>query len=493
MTDPVDLEIDLRRAAENAYGVSMRLSQPRSEAESRVGPAGDRSITFDLPALQAAGVDPDVYGRLLSRALFANPEVLAGFQQARATAQAMQVPLRIRLLIVSDAPELHSLYWETLRDPEDRDSTLFTGEDVLFSRFISSGDLNPVTLRPRGNLKALAAVANPSDLADYGLAPVDAQAELSRARLGLGDLPVTSLVADGRQFCTLESILETLRDGSDILYLVAHGIFAKDQPWLLLEGADGKASRVAGRELADRIGGMQTKPRLIVLASCESAGKGTGAALQALGPRLAEAGVPAVVAMQGSISMGTVARFMPIFFKELRRDGRIDRAMSVARETVKNESDFWMPVLFMRLKNGRIWSEEAREEAKPTVHIQGDTYNVSNISNSNVNLGSTLINVTQAGSDILDASAKQELKRLIGELNEALKKTTGAQQEVAGAVDLMVADLAENLAREHPNRARIRNILVGLEQAAGIAGKGLPEVPPLAGQIVSLVSKALEV
>ena len=85
---------------------------------------------------------------------------------------------------------------------------------------------------------------------------------------------------------------------------------------------------------------MQTKPRLIVLASCESAGKGTGEALQALGPRLAEAGVPAVIAMQGSISMGTAARFMPVFFRELRRDGHIDRAMSVAREAVKDESDF---------------------------------------------------------------------------------------------------------------------------------------------------------
>jgi hypothetical protein len=76
--------------------------------------------------------------------------------------------------------------------------------------------------------------------------------------------------------------------------------------------------------------------------------------LASLGPRMAQAGIPAVVAMQGNVTMQTVATFMPIFFRELQVDGQIDRAISVARGAVRDAEDWWMPVLFMTLKQGRI-------------------------------------------------------------------------------------------------------------------------------------------
>jgi hypothetical protein len=100
---------------------------------------------------------------------------------------------------------------------------------------------------------------------------------------------------------------------------------------------------------------LQQQPRLVVLASCQSAGKGNGNVLQAIGPQLAQAGIPAVIAMQGNISMDSVKKFMPVFFTELYKDGQIDRALSVARGIIRDAQDFWMPVLFMRLKSGRVW------------------------------------------------------------------------------------------------------------------------------------------
>ena len=64
--------------------------------------------------------------------------------------------------------------------------------------------------------------------------------------------------------------------------------------------------------------------------------------------------MPAVIAMQGNLTMQTAAAFMPVFFAELRRDGQVDRAMAVARGAVRERPDWWMPVLFMRLRSGRI-------------------------------------------------------------------------------------------------------------------------------------------
>jgi hypothetical protein len=144
-------------------------------------------------------------------------------------------------------------------------------------------------------------------------------------------------------------------DQYDILYLVCHGALIKEEPWLWLEDEQGKVARTPGRDLVTHLKELTNRPRLIVLASCQSAGKSAGEALAALGPRLAEAGVPAVIAMQGNITMDTVAEFMPVFFEELQRDGQIDRAISVARGRVRQRPDYWMPALFMRLKSGRIW------------------------------------------------------------------------------------------------------------------------------------------
>ncbi|NJL35128.1 MAG: CHAT domain-containing protein, partial [Chloroflexaceae bacterium] len=120
------------------------------------------------------------------------------------------------------------------------------------------------------------------------------------------------------------------------------------------------ANVVSGNELVERLNELPTLPRLVVLASCQSAGSGsvgrdTEQTLAALGPRLAEAGIPAVLAMQGNVALLTLEHFMPAFFRELQRDGLVDRAMTAARSLVRDANDWWMPVLFMRLRSGRIW------------------------------------------------------------------------------------------------------------------------------------------
>ena len=65
--------------------------------------------------------------------------------------------------------------------------------------------------------------------------------------------------------------------------------------------------------------------------------------------------MPAVVAMQGNISMTTAAAFTQAFFRAWTTDGLVDRATAVARAAVRERPDWWVPALFMRLKSGRLW------------------------------------------------------------------------------------------------------------------------------------------
>ena len=358
-----DLEIGLHRRDATGYAIELRFSQPESDADVRLARGSPALVQLDLDRLRPLALDDVAYGRALGEYLLADPEIQAGFRQARSAAQALEAPLRVRLFVGPSAPELHSLRWETIRDPEDG-SLWLTDERVLFSRYLSSLDWQPVRLRPQGSLRALVVIANPTNLAEYQpdgrpLAPLDVDDELARAKTSLGGLAMTALASGGA--ATLNALSARLRDGYDILYLVCHGTLTRGEPWLWLEDETGRVARVAGGELATRLRELQHRPSLVVLASCQSAGRGQEAAgadagaLAAIGPRLAEVGIPAVLAMQGNVTIETMSAFLPTFFQELRRDGQIDRAVAAARGAVRHRPDWWMPVLFMRLRSGRIW------------------------------------------------------------------------------------------------------------------------------------------
>jgi tetratricopeptide (TPR) repeat protein len=248
------------------------------------------------------------------------------------------------------SPDLQPLRWETLPDPASGRALALDG-DLLLSRYLSADDDKRIVLRPRGALRALVAVAAPADAPEYGLAGIDAATECARIKAALGDVPMTMVSA------SWETLGGALRNGYDILYLVAHGALQGGQPWLYLVDTQGNADRRRGGAFVDLIRSLDVRqPRLVVLASCESAGDGYGDAAAALGPLLVQAGVPAVLAMQGKLGIATNERFAPVFFRELLRDGASDRAINIARLAVADDCpDWWAPVLLTRVRDGLIW------------------------------------------------------------------------------------------------------------------------------------------
>ena len=63
--------------------------------------------------------------------------------------------------------------------------------------------------------------------------------------------------------------------------------------------------------------------------------EGTGDNRLALAPQLAQAGVGAVLAMQGNVALESIAAGMPVLFSELRRHGCIDLAVAVMRNLLE--------------------------------------------------------------------------------------------------------------------------------------------------------------
>jgi hypothetical protein len=353
VTECVEFEVRIDRA-DDAYVLDVLITQPDSDVDIRPLAGTALPLALDPVALDSLVDDDEAYGAALTQALFSRPEVREVFVRASSVAQSLDKPLRVRLNISSSASDLQRLRWELLAHPDG--GPLVTREDVFFSRFVSSRDFRRVPLRPRSELRALVAAANPVNLTEKwpGLAPIDTAGAYADATKALGDIPAVTFGADER--VTFDAILARLRDGYDILYLMCHGaLTAAGDPFLVLEDENGQAAPVRGDDIVTQLGELWQRPRLIVLSACHTATHGASPALTALGPRLADAGIAAVLAMQGAISMETASELMPAFFTELARDGVIDRAMAVARARVRTRPDGWMPALFMRLRSGRMW------------------------------------------------------------------------------------------------------------------------------------------
>jgi hypothetical protein len=364
-TATADLEIALSRIGADAPGgqpeleVSCRLMLPTRDGA--IDPLdGARPVArFDLDRLRALSLDPVESGRELGRSLFGDPAVRGVLD--RALADAGQQPLRLRLTIDARDAWLHQLRWELLADPRGT-RHLFQGDRISFSRYLTVSEARPDRRPTLSGLRGLVVAANPADLGKYEergerLAPVDVARFRDTARRALGGIRVRWL-GSGR--ATWDDLSAGLDQGVDILCLVCHGSLRDGRSILWLEGEGGAVDHVDGDLFVRRIAGLETVPRLVVLASCQSAGGGRPAwgeenALAALGPRLVAAGVPAVLAMHGDVGMETTHALLPVFFEELTRDGQIDRALGIARAAVARQPDWWMPVLFMRLQSGQLW------------------------------------------------------------------------------------------------------------------------------------------
>ncbi|MGD8475071.1 MAG: CHAT domain-containing protein, partial [Anaerolineae bacterium] len=308
MADYADLEIALTPEG-NDYRVRMRLSIPHKGVRSELlEPA---LAYFDLDALGDVANQPQEYGKLLAESLLtAEGASKAGefFGQARSVAASHDVKLRVRLRIEEDGSALHQLRWETICDPQNTDAWLGTDENLLLSRFLPTRDMRPTKTRPGEDRKPLVVIANPTDREAHNLDPVDVRHQLILARdslgsIGLGGQPLDALyrLDEGEEPVpnvehlgppTLKNLVKQLRGRPEVLYLLCHGRLEEEAlegggtrkvPKLWLEKENGTADKVSALKddndpekragLVTHISQGTQLPRLIILASCQSAGE----------------------------------------------------------------------------------------------------------------------------------------------------------------------------------------------------------------------------
>lgn len=394
----IALELTIARAAGGPVA-GLVAELPGADAPLAAGVP----LTIGAEGLRALELLPDAYGAALTAMVFPAP-LREAWQRARGYAEGAGQALRLRLALDEADDALHALLWETLRDPLTG-HPLARGEAVRMARYLGSPSLTNVAPPPRPRLGAVVAVAGPP-----GAPPVDVAGLGGAALAGLGDIPSQLLDGrEGRPAATLSAVAAALRGGAPILVLACHGSVVGGEPYLWLEQAgEGPYRPVAGADLVEAIGQLAARPLLVVLAACQGAGD-SYEALRSVGPGLARAGVGAVLAMREQVPQATVAALLPPLFAELRRDGEVDRALAAARAAIGEGHPWWLPVLWLRARDGRLWREEAPQAPAPPraggIHVGGNvgTMQVVNVSGGSV--GSIIGSQTNYGGPAAGAAA----------------------------------------------------------------------------------------
>jgi HEAT repeat protein len=350
----------------------------------------DGEMHLDHDALQAAENDITAYGLALFDALFSGAMRRAydraiGYAEARTDEQ-----LRLRLWIDPHAPELHALLWERLYAPRQNTVSPLTATiKTPFSRYTGLEIAAPAPIGTRP-IRMLVAVANPTDLIDQGMTPIDVDYEIDTLTSTLDSLQRTGqlhaillpgrtglsadirarleqagyVVRDGPT--TLDTLIRELATapGCHILHFLGHGAFSRVQEatTLFLEDTSGFIDARRDAEVVEQLTAVNPPPHLIFLAACDSAKRDPENANPYVGlaPQLVQAGIPAIIAMQDTIAPLIARELSQDFYRDLLENGSVDRALNHARLLLlENDPQAWAtPALFMRLDNGQLFAAD---------------------------------------------------------------------------------------------------------------------------------------
>lgn len=261
----------------------------------------------------------------------------------------------LRMVLRIEPPELAVLPWEILFDPHRQ---LFLGAtpQISLSRTLSIYRLIRSMILPP---EARALVVVPNSGLDVN--PERSQIErLLRQVMAVDGVP-------GK--VTLTRLRTALQERAyHLVHFSGHGVVYDGEALIFLDSEKSvldPVDRVPAMAFADLFQGYP-EIRLVLLNSCQGA-MISYEALTGVAPELLRRGVPAVIAMQSSITNSEATLFASAFYQALIRgtpSGSIDAALARARGALLQEGFdspdlvspvFASPVLYLRSQEGRLW------------------------------------------------------------------------------------------------------------------------------------------
>ncbi len=374
-----NFDLRLEAAGPEGYAISV-LSSPAGETAN---PVPAPPLPQDLSLLRLFVSGPDDAGERLRRAgqlltdFLLPPGVVRDlYQRSLGMAQSEGFSLRLRLNILP--PELAALPWECAYDDSAHEHFALNPRFSLVryhSLLLPADSVTSLTPIP-----ILLVAASPA-----GLAPLAAVEEVANLAEAVGDLcqqgkaildvlyagpdrdrqAIAARIAPRKGVrllsgnACLDDVRKALKDGYRVLHVIGHGNFTPGTGGLLaLADAQGRAEYVDATQLARVV--REQMVAAVVLNVCQSATDDTARSFMGLAPNLIQAGIPAVIAMQHSISDVAASVFSHEIYRSLAAGDPLDEAVTDARKALSaapgaGPAEWAVPVLFMRAEHGLLW------------------------------------------------------------------------------------------------------------------------------------------
>jgi WD40 repeat protein len=303
-------------------------------------------------------------GKQLFSALF-NESVYGTYRASLGVAQ--QRAKRLRVVLRLTAPELATLPWETLFDPETE--TYLCRQEPLIRHV--PAPYTPDPLEVRLPLRILGLIASPR-----GYPPLDVEAEQRHLSEALAEPIAAGLVElIWVPHATWDKVHAQLLAGEwHVLHFVGHGDYVpgSDEGVLALVGTDGRTDLVEASRLSDLLSEAQPAPRLVVLNSCSSGKAGARDLFSGTAAALVHSGISAVAAMQFTVSDNAAIAFARGFYTSIAHGRGIDEAARSGRISILGTPgtlEWVTPVLYLRGEATQLFAL-TKPVARPVTRLE---------------------------------------------------------------------------------------------------------------------------
>jgi tetratricopeptide (TPR) repeat protein len=301
-----------------------------------------RQLDSDLRDPQGRLERLTAFGRKLYTILF-TPELQRLWQDYKHQAAFLELCLRID----PAARGLETLPWETL----------FDGEEFLAAGVKTGLSRLPLEVKLRDRLdpvpapcRMLAFISSPLDLKDTERLNLEAEQEmlLRAVNTPAGQGKLELVCEDEARLPILEN---SLGEGYQLLHYSGHGIPPEGGGGLLLEDASGHSRPTPVSEILPVLHKGEGDLRLVVLSGCQTARTLNSGGFRDLARGLLQQGLPAVIAMQFSLTDAGGRRFAEHLYPRLLEGQALPLAVSAGRRALladdhpQVKADAFAPVL----------------------------------------------------------------------------------------------------------------------------------------------------
>jgi len=350
---PSDYEVSLRTPDGSEATTSMRLPLPVHDLEELAARIPYAVIASSATVRRSMSTDEQPVrklGTMLHDALLADGGI--GMLTA-CRSQADRDGSQLRIVLQIRAPELDRLPWEFLFDSRANEYVCLNTPLIRHPQVMAA--VRP--LQVTSPLRILCMTARPKDQKNLAIA-----AEEQRLRDTLRGLEQTGRVelgwVDGQ---TWRALRDAMRRGPwHVFHFIGHGGFdaATQQGTIALADEDNNTYPLGADDLAMLLHGHASL-RLVLLNACDTGRANSSDPFSSVAGALIRSGIPAVLAMQYSITDHAALELGRTFYESLAERCPVDLSVMHARQAVRLELpgslEWGTPVLYMRSADGDLF------------------------------------------------------------------------------------------------------------------------------------------